>query len=284
MGFVIVFLATAGTCNLMVTVASGDWFSFALWVLSAGLIAWTFLSRSAWWLLMPVAIGFGGLFYFGFKLYLYEIALLVCFLPLLPQLATGQKLEVGRGKLPPVIYFLIAYMTLHLLVSCYFAKNEDAPMGSIVRVYGKGMWPLIFAVLFYARGSTRPLKWALHLFLGAALARSILGVVGYFFPQAIASVMGFILPGLYSEGVELRESGLWVLYLSVAACSLMPRLISKLFYVGLILLAFGCVALGGGAGRVGHGGGNSLDVGVLAEEVCAVDCRFERAGCGFGCL
>jgi hypothetical protein len=245
-GFVIILLATAGTCNLMVTVASGDWFSFVLWLLAAALLAWTFLSKSAWWLLMPVAIGFGGLFYFGFRLYLYEIVLVVCFLPLLPQLATGQKIEGNRGKLPPVIYFLIVYMTLHLLVSCYLAKSEGAPMGSIVRVYGKGMWPLIFAVLFYARGSTRHLKWALHLFLWAALARSILGVVGYFIPQAIASVMGFILPGLYSEGVELRESGLWVIYLSLTVCSLMPRLISKLFYMAVVLLAFGCVALGGG--------------------------------------
>lgn len=245
-GLMIILLGTALTCQLMVTVAAGELVVFTLWVVALGLVIWTFFAREAWWLLMPIAIGFGGVFYFGFKLYTHELMLAISFLPLLPQLATGRARYDHREKLPAPFYLLLVYLGIHMGVSCYIAKAQGDSIGSILRVYGRALWPLIFAVPFYAMGGTRLLRRALAVFFWAAFARSVLGVFGYYYPQVLAPTMRFILPGLYSEGFELRESGLWLVFLGFTLLSMSPRWIAKCFYLGIILLAGWFVILGGG--------------------------------------
>jgi hypothetical protein len=254
----IVLLSTAVTCHLLISVAAGEWGTVALWGMGLALLGWVFFARDAWWLLLPMAIGFGGMFYFGFKVYTHEIMLVVCFLPLLPQLAAGRSLEVRRKKLPVAFYALIAYLGMHMLVSGYLAMMDGESIGSIIRVYVAGLWPLIFAIPFYSMGSSRYLRRALTFFLWAAMIRSILGVIGYYFPQAIIPVMGFILPGLYSEGMELRESGLWMVYLGFTLFSLSPRWISKAFYALLVAAAGWFVVLGGGRGSLAMAVGISI--------------------------
>src|SRR3954452_3878601 len=47
-----------------------------------GTLAWVALARKRWWLIVPAAAGLGGYFWFGFRIYPHEVALLGAFVPL----------------------------------------------------------------------------------------------------------------------------------------------------------------------------------------------------------
>ncbi len=231
---------------LLATFAEDDWMTGIVCTSILALAAWTFLAREAWWLLLPMALGFGGTFFFGFKIYTHEIALLVCLLPLVPLIAARKATRVPRAPLPLSLYVLLIYMVVHLGVSLYLITLEGREgQGSIFRVYVRGLWPLVFAVPFYLYGKTRYLKWVLILIYVSSLCRSGLGLIGYYAPAVAGTAPGFLLPGIYTEGMDLRESGLWLLYASLAFACLSPSRIARGFHLAVAGLAGWFVVVGG---------------------------------------
>src|SRR4051794_29798639 len=82
-------------------------------------LTWLILARTRWWLLIPVAGTIGGYFYFGFKIYPHEAALVGCFIPLLVarSLKPPGQLEKQRSRYPLAMYFLSFYLFAHWLGS-----------------------------------------------------------------------------------------------------------------------------------------------------------------------
>ena len=117
----VLFIATA----IVKAAAYGQIVKLTIILVSCGVTAWAFLAREYWWLLLPAAVSFSGYFYFGFKIILYEIGLLLCLLPLPLSLATSQaSMQQSRSKLSPAIFILTGYLAIHLGVSCYLFSQD----------------------------------------------------------------------------------------------------------------------------------------------------------------
>ncbi len=231
---------------LLKIAAEGDWGRLAMWSLALGIVFWTFASGEAWWMLLPAALGLGGTLNLGFKVYTHELALAISMLPLVPLLAFRKNKVIERAPLPKSLYLLLALLLVHTSVSLYAANLQtDTGIGSIVRTYVRALWPLVFAIPFFRYGSTRHLRVALTLLYVGSFVRCALGVVGYFFPRVASPTTTFLLPGIYSEGVELRESGLWLVYTSLAFVSLYPQSPRRFMHWAMAGLAGWFVVIGG---------------------------------------
>ncbi|MCX7590213.1 MAG: hypothetical protein N2255_01155, partial [Kiritimatiellae bacterium] len=198
--------------------------------------------------LLPGLLYLGGVFYFGFKVYTYEIGLVLCMFPLVPVLAVQKTSNFRRAPLPRSIHLLLVYIVAHLLFSWYLCKVDGlSGAGSLIRVYVRGIWPLVFALVFYPFGSTRPLKVTLVVMYLAALVRSILGTIGFFSPGLwYVPVINFILPGGYTAGLELREAAISLGFVALCFFSLASSKVAKLLHVSALLFAILGILLGGG--------------------------------------
>ena len=259
----IVVVAVALVFYLLSSFLEGGFFNFMIPAIPVALFAWMILARGAWWVLLPFALSFGGLFYFGFKVYTHEVGLALCFLPLLPMLAVRRTWKVERAPLPRSAYFLLAYFVVHMAVSLYLCRMEGlAGAGNLVRVYMRGLWPLIFLVPFYAVGSTQYLRGALVAMYVGALFRVSLGVAGVYWPQLLyVPLINFVLPGTYTSGIELRESALFLVPICLCFASIARSRILRVVHV--------LVAVGAGVGIMLGGGRASMGV------LCACDATVE---------
>ena len=114
-------------------------------------IAWLIVARRRWWLLMPVAGTIGGYFYFGFKIYPHELALVGCFVPLLISRAIslpGMTFS-NRSPFPIAMSVLSVYLFIHWFGSnIYNWQHEGGGYGNVTRAYFNALWVIIFLFAF----------------------------------------------------------------------------------------------------------------------------------------
>jgi len=243
-----ILLGAAIALWMAIHAAQGEYSLVAFGVVGLFAVAWTFLARETWWIILPVAAVFGGRLNFGFKLYTNEIALLLCLLPLIPMAAMHKSVAVRRSPVPRSVYLLLGYVLLHCLINTYLALEEDlGGFWNIQRVYSRAVWPLVFAIAFYRHGNVRYLRHTLILMYTAAFLANLIGAFGY------GGLWGdlwmqspIVLPGMIDEGFELRTSGLWLAYLSVAFLGFSKTRAQKLFHLAMTLLS-GCFIFMGGS-------------------------------------
>ncbi len=139
-------------------------------------LVWLVLARNRWWLLMPVAGTIGGYFYFGFKLYPHEVALVLCFVPLLiaRALAPPTQLEKKRSPFPLAMYVLSFYLFAHWFGSnLYNRLNGEGGFGNVTRAYLNALYVILFVFAFRRYGSSKYMSTALLLtYLAASPASS----------------------------------------------------------------------------------------------------------------
>lgn len=246
----IIIAGVLGCVTLFNFIVEESIFMSGIVIVGLGVIFWACFSRGLWWVLVPLAVCFGGMIYIGFKILAVEFALLVVLIAAIPRIASHQVVS-RPAFLPKSLYLLLAYLLARLTIDLYCAVLDGLPTGNILRVYVMGLWPLIFAVPFSYYGNTANIKNVFWLMYAAAFVRSALGVIGYCFPL-IFTVTGaqFILPGLYSQGLELRASALWLLYLGLAAWS-MSRQRFHILHTLVALAAIAGVCVGGSRGSLG---------------------------------
>ncbi|MGQ9661457.1 MAG: hypothetical protein ACUVWX_03855 [Kiritimatiellia bacterium] len=266
--WVVILLAAILAIFLIAVFAHYGTIVFLLTTIPVGLLLWTALAREAWWILLPGFLYLGGVFYFGFKIYTYEFALLLCWLPLIPIVAVQKTSSLGRSPLPKSIHVLLVYFILHLLASWYLCKLDGlSGVGSLIRVYVRGIWPLVFALAFHSFGSTRPLRTALMVMYVAALFRSILGTIGFFAPGIwYVPIINFILPGGYTAGLELRESAVALGFVGLCYYTLASSKPAKLFHVVVLLFATIGILLGGGRASLAIFGSVPLTWAIMTRQ------------------
>lgn len=234
-------------------------------------LAWMLFSRGVWWFTVPAAICFGGRLFVGYKIYAYELGLLLALIAVIPLIAMRKPGAFRRSFLHPSLLVLAIYLAARMGVDLYRGNVDGYALGNIFRVYVSGLWPFVFAIPFAFFGSTKSLKIILWIMYIGSLIRCALGVAGFLLPQVLPeSGFSVILPGLYTEGTELRASGLWLLYLALASWSMSGRR-AHWFHSLMALFAISCVFMGGSRGSLG------VMVVILAIWMC-VERRFVMLG------
>jgi hypothetical protein len=216
-------------------------------------LLWIIFAGSRWWLLMPVAIAFGGTFSAAHKFSTYEVSLPLCLLALLPLIATGKATKINRPALPKAAGFLLLLIVVDWIVSLYISEWRGlAGSGGISRVYFNALWAVVFLITFYRYGITRHLKTILIAVYLASLARVCINILSFFLGEyiyipGINYVLGGMSPGL----TDLRFSALQLVIIAFACLQFSSRTWVKIFHIGMISLSVGLVFLGGGRVSVG---------------------------------
>jgi len=216
-----------------------------------------FLSPRWWWIPVPASFAAGGVLYFGFKLYAHELTLLLCSLPLFFAVALRfRSFYQYRNVLPWTYYLLGAYLCAHLAWSVGAARIlGEGGTGNILRHYSWALWPLIFGMLFVWFGSTKYLKTALYLLLGAYLLRVVVTILsdkigGFFYIPYINYVLPGSTPG---ETDDLRNSGLGLAAFAAVFACMARKWQLRTVYLALLGLGFLGLLLGGGRVAIAMG-------------------------------
>jgi hypothetical protein len=212
-----------------------------------GVFLWTFFGGEYWWHLPPLAFVFSGLFYYGFQIQSYEIGFVLSFLPLFLLVATGQRIEANRHRLPATIWLLLFMLTAWLVASAYLTTATGAGGAKhVLRIYVRGLWGLGFAAAFWRFGSTRTLKRLLSTMYVVVIIRSGLGILGYYFPRVLyVPFLNFVLPSVHMEGIDLRETAIILAMLALVRFSLGSEFIWKVFHGLMAMFSVVLVLLGG---------------------------------------
>ncbi len=214
-------------------------------------IVWIAGARERWWLLVPAAGTLGGFFYFGFKVYPQEIALLASVVPVALMLAfRAAPVRLHRPALPMLMYILGAYLVAHWFGSNIYNWSEgSAGYGNVGRAYFNAFWAIFFVILFWRYGSTRYIAAALLLCYLAAFARVIMGIVFYLNDAfAYIPVINYVLPGsTFSRSDDLRWSGLTLATLAICYFLIEKGVLKKTFHA--IVFFASSVAMLFGSGR-----------------------------------
>ena len=225
-----------------------------------------FTSPQWWWVPVPASFAAGGVLYFGFKLYLHEIMLLVCSLPLFFAVALRYRLFYQFRKVLPWTYYVLGiYLCAHMGWSLAMSRiTGEGGMGNIIRHYSWGMWPIIFGFLFVWFGTSRYLKVALGLILGAYLLRVVVTMLsdyigGFFYIPFINYVLPGSTPG---ETDDLRSSGLGLSAFAMVFVLISRKWQFRAFF--FVLLGLGGIALLLGGGRV------AIAMGLLLPVIAAL--------------
>lgn len=206
------------------------------------LAGWTLAGEKAWWILVPCAAGFGGLFYYGFKIYFNEISIVIALLPLIPVVLYRRHLIPShRPKLPLWVFGLFLYVCLHC---AYAIWKGGGGTGNIFRSYFQAIAPLLFLFLFYRFGSTKVLRLMLASFYFACLLRWGIEVANFFNPSFS------YIPGLNyvpSQGPHLlRYTGLILFVVSVGYLAITRNFPLKIMHFGVALITPASCFLSGG--------------------------------------
>ncbi len=155
--------------------------------ITAGLLAvaaWALIARDRWWVPFPAALVLGGTFYYGFKIPMHEIALLVCLFPLILALATRWQGPI-KGRISPAasVHLLTLYLSFHLMGSLIYNKLEGfGGAGNVTRNYMQCLWPMILFYFYYFFGNSKYARLSLTLMYIAVCFRVIIGIYMTFNP------------------------------------------------------------------------------------------------------
>ena len=215
-----------------------------------GLAFFFFSSYRWWWTIIPALFASGGILYFGFKIYLYEVGLFLCIVPLMFVGALNwNAIRQSRGPLPKVFYILFIFLFGHMFWSLAAAKlYGEGGLGNILRHYMGGFWALLFVFLFHFFGSTQYLRRALFLLFVAYLVRAGLTVFTYFIPSFnYIPGINLVLPGSTMAQIDdLRWSAPGLASVSLIYLCMARSGWTKFLHVLIIAAAFCGLLLGGG--------------------------------------
>ncbi len=218
-----------------------------------GVFAWVALARRRWWLIVPAAAGVGGYFYFGFKLYPHEVALLGAFVPLGLAVAVRLKgtLQKRAGNFPFVMYFLSAYLFAHWIGSNVFNRLQNDPgFGNVSRAYFNALWVILFVIAFWRYGSTKYVRAALTISYVAAFGRLLIGLLTYFSNAfAYIPVVNYVLPGsTETRSADIRASALSLGMFAACHFLVQKGFLRKGFHGAVFAASFVALLFGSGRG------------------------------------
>ncbi|MDA0989304.1 MAG: hypothetical protein O3A51_00955, partial [Verrucomicrobia bacterium] len=148
-----------------------------------GFVAWMFLARQHWWVIVPIAFAFGGKVYAGVRLFSYELAMLLAASALIPLYLIQALRTMPRPRVPLMVWLLLGYLFVHCTYSVAMEHaGSSGGEGNILRVYFRGIWPLLFAIAFTLYGSTQALRTCLAGMFAFTFVRAALVVLGYYYP------------------------------------------------------------------------------------------------------
>ncbi|MEP6820923.1 MAG: hypothetical protein ABI946_01090 [Chthoniobacterales bacterium] len=246
------FLGLVGALAFGVLVGEDSVTTAIVLVAALAGFAWVALARKRWWLIVPAAAGIGGYFYFGFKIYPHEVALLGAFVPLGLALAVRLPGNVQKreASFPLAMYFLSAYLIAHWIGSnVYNRLNNESGFGNVSRAYFNALWVIVFVIAFWRYGSTKYVRGALAIGYVAAFGRLITGLLTYFSEAfAYIPVVNYVLPGsTNTRSADIRASALIVGLFAICYFLIQKGFLRKSFQGGVFLCSV--IALLFGAGR-----------------------------------
>ncbi len=218
-----------------------------------GGIIWTVAGRRAWWMPVPIATSIGGLVWVGFRIYSYELAMLMAAAALFPALAVNRRTsEQSRGHLSWTTYALPIYLAFHLFASVvlnYYDRGTG--YGNIVRTYTGAIWAILFALAFFHYGESRLIRRAIIFVYAGLLFRVLLGLYTYYFPGFVF-FRGFDVFFLLSEHgpTELRESALRLLIVTLGLSAAAKTRSASAFHIIIALLSTWLLLMGSGRATV----------------------------------
>lgn len=233
-----------------VAVAEGQYLGMGLFAAAILLMIWAVWGQDIWWMPIFFFMTLGGMFVFGFKIYSHEIAVLVCFLPMILALAMRKSLLRSRiTELPLVLVLLLVYLGSHYLaVIGYHQVNGLDGFGNITRRYMDAIWPLLILVPFLWLGNTSKLKWVLPLIGIAALVRFALGfTIAQFEVTELIYVPGInFVPAAGGNMQDLRNSGSTLAMVAICYFCLTRSLLLRSLLLVILGVAVYGTFLGGG--------------------------------------
>jgi hypothetical protein len=216
----------------------------------AGGLAWLLFGSRIWCLPIFFALGFGGTFYVGFKIYPHEVGFLAGLIAILPTAILTRSVTVHRRGLPVTMLVLLAYLMVHCAISCivYGGGLNFGNIGTIGRAYLGGAWSMVFVIVFYYYGNSRSFITGLYLFELAYTLRAVIGIIAYFSPSALyLPGVNFVLPGQGTMGYyDLRTVGVGLTFLSLSLLFDQKKGPHKYIQIALLVLALISSAMGGG--------------------------------------
>lgn len=227
---------------------------FTLFLGMLSLLFWIFWAGPRWWWPIPVAVTFGGFFYFGFKIYLYEMALPLCGLAFLPAVALRRtEFMQKRMRLPLSVWLLVALFMAEWLVGFFALKSQGiGGGGSLSRIYLQGLWPLCFLMMFYRYGDSRYLRTALVLMYIACIVRVIVATFAFFATDLLLlPYLNFVFSSSLGGIGDFRYSGIQLLLLGLCFAHISRGKSGRIFNLAMAIVAAGLILLGGGRVSVG---------------------------------
>lgn len=209
-----------------------------------------FSSYRWWWVPIPAFFASGAMLYYGFKLYLHEVGLALCVVPLIAASALNiNAVRQRRPALPTIFTVLLGFLILHLGWSVIVARQTgEGGYGNILRVYLGATWGLGFALMFNWSGSTQYLRHALGWLFVAYLFRVVLTLFTYFVPSfSYIPFINLVLPGSTLAQIDdLRTSAIGLASLSLCYASMTRNRLVRAVHFFLVIGSFFALLLGGG--------------------------------------
>lgn len=231
-------------------IAGEDYFRLILIAAGVAFTGWAIVGRHYWWVPIFFLTTLGGHFYFGFKIYAHELAVLVCLLPLVAALAMNKE-DIIRRKfvIPAPVIILFIYLCLHLLGILVYNKVEQiGGLGNVMRRYADALWPFLIFLPFLFVGNTKYLRIAFHLMAVAALIRFCFGMYVAFFGNEdtiiFVPMINFVPAGGF--GGDLRISGSILTTVALCYFCMYPAFWVRLLLVPLIGVGIWGTFMGGG--------------------------------------
>lgn len=218
-----------------------------------GGVAWVVLGQRAWWMPIPLAAVFGGMFWVGFRVYTHEVAMVMAFVALIPALILDRRnfTQHQRPKIPVAAWMLLVFLVIHMTTSYVAAGSENSMnKGSILRTYANALWPVIFFIYFYKYGSSKNLDRLLTILYALLVIRCLIGLYSYFFPKLLY-VAGSNFFFIFSQfgASELRVPSLQLITIALSLAAYKKTSGKKYLHIAMALMAFWLLLLG--SSRVG---------------------------------
>ncbi len=216
-------------------------------------VAWIVFAGPHWWMLMPLAVVFGGIFVLEHKVFTHEIALPLSLLALLPMIATRRLPPLSRPPVPAASWLLLALLAGNAIASLYASRYQGTGgAGSIARIYYQGMWAIVFLLAFYRFGETRHIKTLLALLYAIALVRILVGLLAFGLGQYIyVPYLNYVLGGMAQGLADFRFTGLQLAILSGACLLRASSRGARCFHAVIALASGALVVMSGGRVSVG---------------------------------
>lgn len=193
-------------------VAEGAEFGAALIVLLFVLALLVFKGYRWWWILVPVSFSLGGVFYFGFKIHMYELGFVLGLLPIVFASALNHEaLRQNRAPLHRIFRVFTVFLIFRVLANLFAARfDQTGGYGNILRHYSPAIVALVFVFLFYQYGYSNFIKNMLFLMLCAYGIRVAIALFAFFFPAFLyIPYINYVLPGAgLTDTDDLRASAL----------------------------------------------------------------------------